>query len=75
MDSENIIHWKSVTDNPPPPEVFVWLTNWKSFGLGKRVSVKKGNKDDLLWNYKDIMLHDAIAWCKKEEFETVVFNQ
>lgn len=63
-----MIAWKSIVEDPPPLGVEVWLTNWKVFAVGKRVKVRNA----VQWNYRTVLLHDAVAWCPLEDFKASV---
>ena len=63
-----MIKWKDLEKSPPPIGVEVWLTNWKTFAIGKRIQIR--NKSE--WNYKTVMLHDATHWCGLDDFNAQV---
>lgn len=67
--------WRDIKDNPPPVEKLVWITNWKAFCLAKRVCVTKGRKSEYQWNYRSVMMPDAVAWARREDFESCVMPE
>ena len=67
--------WRDIQDDPPPVERLVWVTNWKAFCLARLVCVKKGGKTEHLWNYRSVMMPDAVAWAERKDFEFCVFPE
>lgn len=63
-----MIDWKDIEKTPPPIGVEVWLTNWKTFAIGKRIKIR----NSVQWNYRTVLLHDAVAWCPVKDFEALV---
>ncbi len=67
--------WRSIAGSPPPEGLLVWVTDWRSFALAKRVTVSEGRKKVARWCYRSLLIHGAEAWCTREEFETAVFPE
>ncbi len=67
-----MLKWNNLADVTPPVNTPVMLTNGRAYCAGTLVKVKKGKKNNLEWNYRTFMLHDADRWCSMEDFEEAV---
>lgn len=67
--------WRDIKTDPPPVEQLVWVTNWRAFALAKRVPVQKGKKVEYQWNYRSVMLPDAVSWANRKDFENAVIPE
>lgn len=63
-----MVNWKDIETNPPPLGVEVYLTEGKTFCIGKRLKIRNRSE----WNYKTIMLENAKFWCRLEDFQEAV---
>ena len=66
------MNWKSIVRTPPPENILVWVTDWRTFSLAKRILVARGKKKEYGWNYRSMMVPGATHWCTREEFEGAV---
>lgn len=63
-----MIAWQDIYKNPPPFGRDVVITDWKTFCIGRRVKIR----NSVQWNYRTVLLHDAVAWCPLEDFKASV---
>ena len=59
-------------DTLPPLGKAVMLSNGEAYCAGTLLKIKKGKSENLEWNYRTFMLHDADRWCSLEEFKDAV---
>lgn len=69
------MRWRDIASDPPPIERLVWVTDWRTFVLAKRIPVSRGKKTECLWHYRGPMVPLAVSWCERSDFEGVVIPE